>query len=1474
MRRKQWVTAHAIVCLAAVATVPLAAQSVITTVAGTGLLFPAGRAATATPLGGPDNVSVDAAGNVYVCSVSFNVIVRIGADGIATVFAGNSINGLSGEGGPAVNASLSQPTDVVFDAAGRAYIADGNNSRIRRVELDGSIRTIAGDGSYTAGGDGEPALQAGLDYPNGLAFDAAGNLYVSQFYESLVRKITPGGIITTVAGNGNRGYSGDGGPATAASLNRPYGLAVDAAGNLYIADTFNSRVRRVTPDGIITTFAGNGSDSPSGDGGPATAAGLSGPSDVAFDATGALFIADGGGDQVRKVTPDGIITTVAGTGQRGFAGDGGPARNAQLAEPLRIALDAAGNLYIQEDVNQRIRRVTPDGIIDTFAGNGNGRFAGDGDAAIRAAFDFPYRVAVDPAGSLYVSDTFNHRVRKITSSGLVSTIAGDGAIGFRGDGGPATAASFDEPEGIAIDAFSNLYVADRLNHRIRKITPGGVITTVAGNGADDFSGDGGPATEASLKAPQAVVLDRAQNLYIADRDNNRIRKVSRDGTITTFAGTGEADFSGDGGPATAAALNRPADLTFDAAGNLYIADTDNERVRVVTTGGIIHTVAGNGRYRYGGDGGPATEASFRNPSAIAVDPAGNIYVADADNHRIRRIDPNGIITTFAGTGDYGFSGDGGPPAGAQLYDPEGLAFDKNGVLYIADVQNDRIRAVLPAPPTFGPLPSSITLRTKAAAATPAARLLTLTSSLPGLLYQAQTASDDPPGWLQVTPSSGSMPSAVEIRADAATLAPGTYRGSVTFQAPAGSPPVQTVQVTFTVDPGDTPAFQAQPDALSFTLVTGAPAQSKSVRVINTGPGSIPFSATIDPPAPWLAVNPASGSISAASPASLTVTADPAMLAPGTYTSAILLISAAAPTRRIPVVLTVSAAPQTIVVSQAGLSFATTAGGGPAPAQAIQILNSGQGVMNWTVTAQPATGNWLRVAPSTGSSDAYRGSAPQTLVATDATGLAPGRYYGRIAVTAAQSANSPQYVSVVLNVADPAAPPPPAVSSSRLVFTAAAGGLDPSSQRLLVSNVGSAPLTFTSAKITRGGNWLVADPSNATVTPGTPAQIVVQPQILGLDPGAYTGTINFQFSDGSLASVDVLLILTATPPDQLGRRATGCQPTTLYPAFTALPRQFSVPAAWPVSLVVEVVDNCGAAMNEGSVVASFSNGDPPLSLDPLGDGRWSATWTPGVSGGNTFITVDAQDALSGAKGSSGRTGGVNAPRDAPVIAAHGIASAANGDTASPFAPGTMIAITGTNLADGAAVAGALPLPDSLNGTQVLVGAASAVLSSITPTEIDAILPTGLTPNTTQQILILRGDSLSTPQPIPVAPAQPAIFVMGTQPAVVDPQYRLIGPGNPAHPGDTIVLYAAGLGLTDPPIDAGAAAPTDGLAFASNPVTATIAGQPAPVAFAGLAPGLVGLYQINVAIPATVEPSPETPLAITAAGLSSQVTIVVR
>ena len=694
-------------CLALLTTVAWAqpqASYRIDTVAGLRVIGDGGPASEAQ-LNTPRGVAVDRAGNLYIADLSDDRIRKVDATGTITTVAGTGESGFSGDGGPATQAQLSQPASVAVDGAGNLYIADAVNHRIRKVDAMGTITTVAGTGESGFSGDGGPASEAQLNIPASVAVDGAGNLYIADLFNDRIRKVDATGTITTVAGTGESGFGGDGGPATQAQLQPPYGVAVDGAGNLYIVDRSNNRIRKVDPAGTITTVAGTGERGFSGDGGPASEAQLRAPTGVAVDGAGNLYIVDRSNNRIRKVDAAGTITTVAGTGERRFGGDGGPASEAQLNYPLGVAVDGAGNLYIADTGNSRIRKVDATGTITTVAGTGErGGFSGDGGPATQAQLSQPASVAVDGAGNLYIADTTNSRIRKVDATGTITTVAGTGESGFGGDGGPASEAQLNYPLGVAVDGAGNLYIADTGNNRIRKVDAAGTITTVAGTGESGFGGDGGPASEALLNYPLGVAVDGAGNLYIADTTNGRIRKVDATGTITTVAGTGESGFGGDGGPATQAQLQPPYGVAVDGAGNLYIVDRSNNRIRKVDPAGTITTVAGTGERGFSGDGGPASEAQLNSPLGVAVDGAGNLYIADTTNSRIRKVDATGTITTVAGTEFGGFGGDGGPASEAQLRAPTGVAVDGAGNLYIADRLNHRIRLLTlltpPEPESF------------------------------------------------------------------------------------------------------------------------------------------------------------------------------------------------------------------------------------------------------------------------------------------------------------------------------------------------------------------------------------------------------------------------------------------------------------------------------------------------------------------------------------------------------------------------------------------------------------------------------------------------------------------------------------------------------------------------------------------------------------------------------------------------------
>ena len=772
----------------------------IKTVAGGGL--PVNIVGTSASLGHVGGIAADQNGNVFITLPEYAAVVRWDpTTKQLTLVAGNGTlsasPGLPGDEGPATSAQLFGPSSVAVDSAGTVYIADSKIG-VRKVSggvittfagVSGTVIAVDSLGSlYVAGGGlirrvsngviTTVATSAQLNSASGLAVDSDGNLYFADTNNNVIRKVS-GGVITTVAGNGTSGYSGDNGPATSAQLNSPYGLALDSAGNLYIADTNNNVIRKLA-GGVITTVAGGGGIHSSPVTSPSCAAWPGGF--VPFSSVYYLSAPDGTGNRLLvgdarqpnasdllasykaiqnlplPAAPDqlycGSIQLANGYSVQAYVptaaerqgdfhlfpgtlidpnsngpfagnripsrlhpavypwriapvdpGDNGPATSAVLDRPFSVAVYPAGNLYIADNNNARIRRVF-NGVITTIAGNGTCCFIGDGGSATTARLYTPNGVAVNPAGTLYIADTpvgFGYgpyfslfysnvygseftRVREV-SSGVIGTVAASTAS--------LSVDSYPKASSFAADSAGNLYIADQQRNVIRKVS-NGVVTTVAGGGSS--LDDGAPATAALLNVPSGIAVDSSGSLFIADGHNYRVRKIVN-GVITTVAGNGTPGYSGDNGPATHAQLGNVDGTAVDAAGNLYIAD-GKTRVRKVVNGTII-TVAGNGTTGSAGDNGPATSAAI-NATAIGVDSAGNLFIAE--NTRIRKVS-GGVITTVAGNGTPGLSGDNGPATSAQVGAPNSLAVDASGRVYISDRDFNWIRVLTPSGPSCTPAAS-------------------------------------------------------------------------------------------------------------------------------------------------------------------------------------------------------------------------------------------------------------------------------------------------------------------------------------------------------------------------------------------------------------------------------------------------------------------------------------------------------------------------------------------------------------------------------------------------------------------------------------------------------------------------------------------------------------------------------------------------------------------------------------------------
>ncbi len=631
----------------------------------------------------PTGVSTDAAGDVYVADAPANIVRRIGhASGVITTVAGvpqvatpSTPNaGYGGDGGKALGAELNDPTGVAVDGRGNVYIADYANDRVR--EVVGSthiIKTVAGDGTAGAAGDGGPATAAELNGPISVAVDHQGNLYIGDANNCVVREVAAATrTISTVVGDHICGFAGDGGPATSAELSGQTYLAVDGAGDLYLSDYHNNRVREVAAAShVITTVAGNGPDcGDTGNGGPATSAALCLPLGIALDAHRNLYIADSNNAVIRKVTPAGIISTVVGSGKYGDAGDGGPARAAKLSTTSGVAVDAARDLFVSafdfdtQGFNNVREASAASGTISTLVGGTEPKYGGDAYAATEARTSCACGLAVDAAGDVYLSDYFSARVRQVNAAtGVITTIAGNGKTGFGGDGGPAGAAELNSPEGLAVDKAGDVFVADLGNNRVREISAAtGDITTVAGDGKAGSSGDGGRATLAELNQPTAVAVDGAGDLFIYDSINSAVREASASGNISTVA-TGLP--SGPGG------------VAVDDAGHLYV--TNNGLEKVTLSNDTVTTIPGV-------DPGD---------QSVALDGSGDVYLSGQTNYIVQKVVlSTETVSTIAGVGHNGYGGDGGPATAATLYQPMAVAADPNGDVFVGTLWDGRVREIV------------------------------------------------------------------------------------------------------------------------------------------------------------------------------------------------------------------------------------------------------------------------------------------------------------------------------------------------------------------------------------------------------------------------------------------------------------------------------------------------------------------------------------------------------------------------------------------------------------------------------------------------------------------------------------------------------------------------------------------------------------------------------------------------------------
>jgi sugar lactone lactonase YvrE len=608
--------------------------------------------------------------------------------------AGLSASGSADGSGAAARFYL--PASLAVDSAGNVFVADTENDTIRKVTPAGAVSTLAGSPQTPGAADGVGA-GARFSQPFGVAVDLLGNVFVADTYNQTIRQISPGGRTVTIAGltgvAGSRNGPASTNSPSPALFNNPHGIAVDAYENIYVADVVNNKIRKVA-NGYVETFAGGG---PSGSvNGTGANAEFSSPIALATDSGGNVYVADFGNDMIRRITPFGVVTSVAGSAGVSGSADGTNSQ-ALFFEPEGIAVDAGANLYVADTGNHTVRKITPDAtganwVVTTLAGSPGQPGDIDGTGG-NARFYFPEGIAVDSSGNVYVGDSANRTVRQITPGGVVTTLAGPGGSYGSADG-PVLSARFNEPYAVAVDSSFHVYVADTFNDTIRTVTSAGTVTTLAGEAGMAASADGTNGL-ARFNEPTGLAVDGAGNLYVADYQNSTVRKITPDSTMTnwvvsTLAGKpGISSFAN--GPGGNALFSHPYGVAVDGAMNLYVSDYDNQIIRLISADGVVSTYAGRlstAGYR----DGPGTNALFDFPTGVALDGATNLYVADAGNEVIRRIAPGGATTTLAGSHGLHGSRDGNA---ALFNNPQGLAASWGGIVFVADTGNNVIREITP-----------------------------------------------------------------------------------------------------------------------------------------------------------------------------------------------------------------------------------------------------------------------------------------------------------------------------------------------------------------------------------------------------------------------------------------------------------------------------------------------------------------------------------------------------------------------------------------------------------------------------------------------------------------------------------------------------------------------------------------------------------------------------------------------------------
>ena len=778
----------------------------------------------------PTGVASDRFATVYVCDSANHTIRRVNASGTVTTVAGTPGQAGTTDG---LAARFNTPAGLAFDRDGTLLVADRLNHTIRRIAINGSVSTVAGQPGLPGSADG-PVTTARLNEPWGLAFDPNGNLYIVERGNSTVRKLSVDGTLSTLAGTAGLTGSADGtGPA--ARFNSPTALTTDSSGNLFVADTGNATLRKLTLAGVVTTHAGTAGLTGSANGtGPA--ARFTTPLGLVGDGVGNIYVADAGTHNIRLVSPDGAVGTLLGSSAADTYGATDAVGNvARFLGPAGLAISTDGVLYIADSLNQSIRRVGNTLAVTTVAGPGGTFGSLDGPAAT-ARFNAPLGLALDATGNLYVADTRNSTLRRISTSGTVTTVAGVAGEATHVDG-LTGAGRFGLPAAVALLENGFVAVTDPLFHTVRSTNTTGALLTIGGSPNSPGSTDGA-SISSRFNGATGLAVGPDNTVYVADTANHTIRRLAAN-VVTTLAGlpatSGDAD-----GPAATARFNSPRGLALDTAGNLYIADTANHTIRRLSAAGTVSTIAGLAGTA-GSANGPAATARFNAPTALAVDRAGNLFVADTGNHLVRQISPAGVVTTIGGAPLAGGYAEG-PAATARFLHPSGIAVDPSGALYVLQAgANVVVKGLLDTRPVITAPPASL------ASATGSATTLTVTATGGGLSYQWRFNGTALPG---ATAAAYTIPAA-------GPSSNGNYTVDVTNSAGSATSTAATLTAAPAANPGRLINLSVLTDIAasgdSFTLgyVVGGNASlgAKPLVIRATGPslGALGVPATLADP---------------------------------------------------------------------------------------------------------------------------------------------------------------------------------------------------------------------------------------------------------------------------------------------------------------------------------------------------------------------------------------------------------------------------------------------------------------------------------------------------------------------------------------------------------------------------------------------------------------------------------------------------